>query len=1332
MAESDHKTILLVDDEIPVAAGIKSVLEEKGYNVLMVHSGEDAVETVKKIPGIDLILMDTVPGCGMDGVTSAAMILHNRDIPLLFLIGNNEPDIIEKTEKIESYGFVSKQAGNGLLLASIKTAFRLHNSFQQVQFLHEELEGLYEEMQASMEELETTNQELVETQKDLIESEERFSKAFRSSPAPLVITEIDTGRFIDVNDAWVNMIGYTRGEQIDHTSIEIGLWVDNRDRDRLIPELISRGFFREEPIRFKTKTGEQVDALWSAEIIALGSRKVMLSLFYDITERLRAEEALRESEERFSTAFKSSPAPLVISDIETGRVIDVNDSWVKMLGFTREEQVGRLSSEVGIWFNPEDRERIAGKLGNRGFFKNEPISLKTKTGKQVNALWSGEIITVGSKKAMLSLLYDMTERLRAEDALRESEERFSKAFNSNPGPLTITQTNSGRFIDVNDSWVKMLGYTRGELIGKSTVELEIWIYPDERKRLVRKFRRQGFLKEELIDLKTKTGSHVKVLWSAETITLADRKVILSLMYDITKRVQAETELQASEAFLDSIIDQSPFPVLIFNPEGKIVRWNAAAREQAQARDENVLLEKYNLLHDEQLHEQGFMPLIDGVFSRGETVRFINSYDTGNPLPEGGNPPSWVELDSTFFPIKDASGYVTHAVAYLLDITGTVSIRKELADTRAMLESAFEQTPVPMILVSMPDNIIRIANPALYEFLGLDKELNHIGESLFSFRMSWQDIDTDGHPVPFGELPLAQALKGRVTRSREYGVIRSDGSTAWELVSAAPVYNSDGNLIAAFAAFPDITDRKLTEEKLRRSEASLRSLNVQLNEAQRVAKIGSFIFYPGEYMPEWSDELFRISGFDPANGIPDYPEFLLRIHQDDRGKIDSFIEGIRQGRESMSEECRIIHPDGEELVLSQYYETIRSDDTQPPYVLGTVFDITERVKTEAEKELLQKQLVQAQKMESIGRLAGGVAHDFNNMLGVIIGHADLLIHQPDLPEAFNDSLKEIRMAAERSADLTRQLLAFARRQTVSPKLLNLNDTVEGMLKMLRRLIGENIDLVWYPGKDAGSVMMDPSQLDQILANLSVNARDAIGDKGRITIETGTVVFDESYCSLHPGSVPGEYILLAVSDNGSGMEPGILSHLFEPFFTTKETGKGTGLGLATVYGIVKQNNGFINVYSEKGLGSTFRIYLPRYSNKTGSRENDDPDKPVRGNETILLVEDEKMILEITATMLEQLGYTVLAASAPDDAIRISGGYPGKIHLLLTDIVMPGMNGRELAENLLSAHPETRCLFMSGYTDEVIAHHGVLEEGVYFIQKPFTLKDFAAKVREVLSGM
>ena len=398
-------------------------------------------------------------------------------------------------------------------------------------------------------------------------------------------------------------------------------------------------------------------------------------------------------------------------------------------------------------------------------------------------------------------------------------------------------------------------------------------------------------------------------------------------------------------------------------------------------------------------------------------------------------------------------------------------------------------------------------------------------------------------------------------------------------------------------------------------------------------------------------------------------------------------------------------------------------------LQVASDISELKEMERERIKTEEQLQQAQKMESVGRLAGGVAHDFNNMLGVIIGHSELAMQNIDPNMPLYSDLIEIKKAAKRSADLTRQLLAFARRQTSSPITIDLNDTVSGMLKMIRRLIGEDIDLTWSPGLNLWSVKMDPSQIDQILANLCVNARDAIDGVGKITIETTNMGVDEIDLNDNPDFNLGNYVMLTVSDDGCGMNKETLDNLFEPFFTTKDVGEGTGLGLSTVYGIVKQNDGFINVYSEPGVGSSFKIYFPRTIQDKAENEKPAVTEIVGGTETVLMVEDEGSILRMGKTMLERLGYTVLPARRPDDALAIAEQHKGPIHLLVTDVVMPKMNGKELKAQIEKCIPNIKAIFMSGYTADVITQRGIIQDDINFLQKPFTIDSIATKVREVL---
>ncbi len=507
---------------------------------------------------------------------------------------------------------------------------------------------------------------------------------------------------------------------------------------------------------------------------------------------------------------------------------------------------------------------------------------------------------------------------------------------------------------------------------------------------------------------------------------------------------------------------------------------------------------------------------------------------------------------------------------------------------------------------------------------------------------------------------------------------------------------------------DITDRKRADAERKRLMAAIEQAGeaIAMTDAQGIIQFVNPAFE-------------RTTGYTREEAVGQNPRFLKSGEQDElfyRNLWDT-ISGGRTWAGSMVNKRKDGTLYTEEATISPVLDT----SGRIVNYVAVKRDVTEHLR-------LAAQFQQAQKMESVGLLAGGVAHDFNNMLSLILGYTELALNKVDPAQPVHDDLEEILKAAKRSTEITRQLLAFARKQTIVPVVLDLNQTVEGMLKMLRRIIGEDIDLVWLPEVGLCPVKMDPVQVSQILANLCVNARDAIADVGKVTIETGNAVFDETYCAQHAGFVAGDYVLLAVSDDGCGMDKEILDQIFEPFFTSKEVGKGTGLGLSTVYGIVKQNNGFINVYSEPGKGTTFRIYLSRCAGQAvDTKRKRVAEIPLGRGETVLVVEDEPALLTMCKMMLEKLGYRVLATGTPGEAIKLAEEHASEIHLAMTDVVMPEMNGRDLAERLQSLYPGMKILFMSGYTADVIAHRGVLDEGVNFIQKPFSMKDLAVKVQD-----
>ena len=598
------------------------------------------------------------------------------------------------------------------------------------------------------------------------------------------------------------------------------------------------------------------------------------------------------------------------------------------------------------------------------------------------------------------------------------------------------------------------------------------------------------------------------------------------------------------------------------------------------------------------------------------------------------------------------------------------------------------------------------------------------------------------------VPISDALSGWVAHSREL-LSRPD-----ELTDVQPVFAPPLREITSGISIPMLTGGKLvgilnfTSARSQRHIAlgQVKALNIlasaaasalegaslmeQLRAAeQRYRRLAEnapdivfrYELHPRRYYAYVNPVVAAITGYSPEEYYADPDLGIKIVHPEDQQLLETVFRGNVSCGSTIT--LRWVHKNGTTVWIEQRSVLVLDAAGQLVAIEGIARDITER-------KNLEEQFRQAQKMEAVGQLAGGVAHDFNNLLTAIIGYSDILLNGLGETDPLREDLFEIKRAGERAATLTSQLLAFSRKQVLQPKVLDLNDAVADMEKMLRRLIGEDIDLVTCPDPALGRVKADPGAIEQIILNLAVNARDAMPEGGKLTIETANVELDESYARLHVTAKPGPYVMLAVSDNGMGMSPETQAHIFEPFFTTKGAGKGTGLGLSTIYGIIKQSGGNIWVYSELGGGTAFKIYLPLVEEALTPVEASTPEDASRqGSETILLVEDDEVICKLVSMILLEQGYTVLVTRNGLEALKISEQHDDPIHLMLTDVVMPQMTVRELTERLARMRPETRVLYVSGYTDDAIVHHGVLGEGMNFMQKPFTVDTLLRKVREVL---
>jgi two-component system, cell cycle sensor histidine kinase and response regulator CckA len=853
--------------------------------------------------------------------------------------------------------------------------------------------------------------------------------------------------------------------------------------------------------------------------------------------------------------------------------------------------------------------------------------------------------------------------------------------------LCIADFN-GEFVRLNPEWEQVLGYPAAELIGRKFME---FVHPEDidatAAALARLNSRQDVLNFEN-RYRCRDGSYRWIEWRSRP----SGGLIYAAARDISRRKNAEEVLVRKDALLGAMLRNLPFDFwardtgqrIILQSDASVAFWGDLLSDtRFQSEVGNHIYERWRSNNSRVL--------------AGEIISEECTYITKDGELR--------DFHQILAPIRD-DVEILGILGINIDITEQKRAEEEVRMSNELLASFISNSPIYAFIkeVSPGESRVLKASENFLEMIGIpgSQMAGKTMQELFPADFADKITDDDWRVVSRGEiLRLDEELQGRYYTTIKF-----------------PILFGGKNFLAGYTI--DLTERRLAEEALRESEKTFRNIVHALPMGVHLYQLqgdGRLVFVGANPV---ADELLGLDnsqfiGMTVEEAFPPLGETDIP---------DRYRRAAQHGESWHTEQ--ISYTDGQ---VSGAFEVFVFQMAEGKAAV-LFSEISSRKRAEDEREKLQAQLIQAQKMESVGRLAGGVAHDFNNMLGVILGHTELAMNRLDPEHPLFVSLQHIRKAAERSANLTRQLLAFARKQTVMPKVLDLNDTLEGMLTMVARLIGEDIDLVWIPGRNLPPVEVDPSQIDQILVNLCVNARDAIGDTGKLTIETGIAVFDEDYCTRHAGFVPGEYILLAVSDNGCGMDAAILSHLFEPFFTTKEVGKGTGLGLATVYGIVKQNKGFISVYSEPGQGTTFRIYLPPHTAKAARPVRTEVAAPTEhGHETILLVEDEPMILDLTMAMLKTLGYTVLSAATPGEAIRLAREHSGQIHLLLTDVVMPEMNGRDLARKLLSLYPELKRLFMSGYTANVIAHHGVLDAGVHFLQKPFSIGELAAKIREAL---
>jgi PAS domain S-box-containing protein len=876
-------------------------------------------------------------------------------------------------------------------------------------------------------------------------------------------------------------------------------------------------------------------------------------------------------------------------------------------------------------------------------------------------------------------------------------ELFRDLINKSNDAIFVNDPQTGLFIFVNDNACASLGYDREELLKLGVMDIEA-TFSDHFswQAHVNELRQSGSLISEVIH-KRKNGTMIPVEVNVSFVVLNTREYMVAVVRDITERKQPE--------MVQQIMDTASVGIGLVDTRGRITHANRCMAEMFGCMMEELIGSEYaDHVHpsERETSRRNMLALLASA---------IPSVDLERHYIRKDGTEFWGHLACRRF--HDAQGNELGLIGVITDITERKLAEEALEKSEKMLLTIFDAEPECVKVLDEEANLIMM-NRAGLDMIQVDS-LDQVRGQCIS------PLITSEYRTAFMELTrrVFQGESGTLL----FEMVGMKGRRLWLETRAVPLHNEKNEITALLGVTRDVTEHKRSEEELREKEGNYRLLFESANDGIFIQDESGFADCNQKGADMYGLTKKEIIGRSPSEFAPErQPDGRLSSEVADE-KVRAALSGVPQVFE-----WQPVRADGSPFDVEVTMSRLELGGKM--CLQAIVRDITERKRAEEEREKLQAQLYQSQKMESVGRLAGGVAHDFNNMLSAILGYTEMAMMECTPSETIHAYLMVIEQSALRSAALVRQLLAFARKQTVAPKVLDLNDTVAGLLKMLQRLMGEDIDFAWMPGACLWPVQIDPSQIDQLLANLFVNARDAIAEVGKITIETENAFFDEGYCAVHPGFVPGEYVMLAVSDNGCGMSKEVIDHLFEPFFTTKEAGKGTGLGLATVYGIVKQNEGVINVYSEPDKGSTFKIFLPRFVGEAiEPMAVNTTETPKGRGETVLLVEDEASILNMSQKMLEALGYRVLTASTPGEAVRQVKAHASEIQLLITDVVMPEMNGLDLARLLSEINPGLKCLFSSGYTANVIAHRGILDKGMHFLQKPFCMKDLATKVREAL---
>jgi len=1021
----------------------------------------------------------------------------------------------------------------------------------------------------------------------------------------------------------------------------------------------------------------------------------VLAITRDVTESRLARERLRASEEYHRALVEHSTEGVAVLNAG-GTVRRTSLAGAEIEGANPAWRTGRSAFES---VHPDDRPRMralhAELLREEGGVRRTETRVPMPGGEERTLeVVARNLLHHPAVRGIVVNFRDVTEQIRAAEAVRASEARFRTVVESLGEGLVITGPG-GEIVYANRRMAAMCGYEPEEMQGRDT--LELLIPPETRPAARARLRARLSGESQTFDtcLLRRDGSRIWVQVTGVPHRDGGGVIIgtVAVVKDVTEQRRAAAELRASQERLSLILGQVPALIWTTDAELRVTSSAGNGLEQAGLRPgegEGRLLEETFAGGPEHA------PLAEHRRAlAGEVVRYE------------------IEWNGRVFatvlePFRDASGEIVGTLGMALDVTEQRAAERALRESERLLRATVGSAPMLLWTLDAEGRFTSSEGAALRDLGSAPNQ--RVGESIFEAYAAYPGVLDD----------TRRALRGETVES-----IRALGRRVYT-AHYTPVTGEDGRVSGVIGVALDVTDRHRAQEALHESERRFRSLIENASDVISVVREDGTVEFA-------SPSVERLLGI-PRDSLVGR-SILELVHPDDLPHAAERLQrAVENAGTPEKSEFRARHADGEWRMVEVIGTSLLQDDAVGGVVLN-IRDVTDRQRAAQALEESQAKLIQAQKMEAVGRLAGGVAHDFNNLLTAIRGNAELLVEDLEPGSPSLDDVHEICLAADRAAALTRQLLAFSRKQVLQPRVMDLNDTVAGVEKMLRRLIGEDVALSTELRPGLGRVRADPGQLEQVLLNLAVNARDAMPGGGRLVVRTANAALGEEDVLRYDYVVPGEYVLLSVGDTGAGMDEETAARAFEPFFTTKPAGQGTGLGLSTVYGIVKQSGGYVWIDSRPEAGTTVRIYLPRVDLPAAAPAGEPPPRaaaaPCAGRETLLLVDDDEAVRKFASRALRRAGYRVLEACDGEEALRVSGQHAGRVDLAITDVVMPRMGGRDLVRRLRHERPETRVLFISGYSEAAVAADGMVEPDSGFVGKPFTPESLLDRVREVLDG-